>query len=156
MANQQTNSDYEIGWLVGLLDGEGWFILAKAWRWQRKSNIYVPTCGFGITSEEIVKEAHRILNKLGVGHWIGKRNMSNPRWSDQWTLVIRGLRRCEQLLPLIKDRLIEKNKQANLLFDFIQYRKKLNNWDTYSEVEEKFYQESKRLNVKGKVSTTKG
>lgn len=156
MGNQQVNPDYEIGWLVGILDGEGWFILGKATNHPSKKIRYVPTVGVNSTDESIVKELSRILDKYQIGYWIKKREFKKKIWKDQWILVIRGFKRVKKILPLVKDKLICKSKPANLIFSFIKYRESLDYNEAYSKEEEKFYLEAKRLNQKGKTPTTKG
>lgn len=153
--NQQANPNYEIGWLVGIIDGEGWVILGKALNYPSKRYRYIPTVGINSTSPLIIGECHRILDKYNVGHWIQQSKIRNVKWKDQWVCVIRGYKRIKQILPIIKDRLIAKSQQANILYDFIQYREKLNNWDIYGEIEDNFYQEIKRLNRKGKPQRLK-
>jgi len=151
--NQQTNS-FRIGWIVGILEGEGWFILDKMWNWNKKWHIYKPMIGMNNTDETIIKQTDDILTEWKVGHHITKRNMKYP-WKDQWQLIIFGMKRCTSLLEIILPYMSAKKKQAQLLMDFIEYRETKTSHDRHGKVETAFYEKLKGLNRKGKVSTTK-
>lgn len=156
MGNQQAKPNFEIGWLVGIIDGEGWIMLAKAVNHPSGNIRYIPTIGVNATDKSMIDEMSRILDKHQVGHWIGKKEAQKKKWKDQWQLIIRGFKRSRKMLDLLGDSLIVKQDRADVLRKFIQFRSKLNNHDAYGEKEKQFFQELKRLNRRGKAPTTKG
>jgi len=149
MDNQQSKSLYELGWLVGMIEGEGWMILNRQLL-PSKNYRYVPVIGMNSTSKILADEMARILKSLDIGVWIGKRNFKNPKWSDQYVLNVRGFKRCKKLLKIINQFLLYKKVQGELLLDYINYRSRFTNKDSCGEIEENYYINFKMLNQKGK------
>jgi len=149
---QQTKSLFDIGWMVAILEGEGYFGLAKQLLPSHHYR-YKPTIGINNTSLKLIEQIEEILKKWQIGYWKSKRNFQYKK--DQFLIVIQGYKRGGKLLSIILPYLNAKKPQADILWNYIQYRKPLNNHDFCGEEEDSFYQRIKELNKKGKVSTTK-
>jgi len=153
MDNQQTNSLIDMGWLAGIIDGEGWLILNEKSQ-QRNGLSYAPVVGVNCTSQLMINKIQEICQKEGIGTWVGERHFSN-HWKNQYVINIRGMMRVEKLLRYIAPYLVLKQPQAELLLDFINYRKQKTVHDSYGTTEKAFRQKLQEMNRKGKVSTTK-
>jgi hypothetical protein len=153
MENQQAKSHFEMGWLAGIIDGEGWLILNEQ-KLPSKNVRMVPVIGVNCTSQLMIDEIQRICHKHNIGTWVGERKFDN-HWKDQFVINIRGQERAKKLLDLIGHRLILKSPQAALLLRFIEYRQAKTVHDPYGEAEQAFRRELQKLNQKGKASTTK-
>ena len=149
MDNPQSKSLYELGWLVGMIEGEGWMILAKQLL-PSKNYRYVPVIGMNSTSKILADEMARILKSMDVGVWIGKRNSTNPKWADQYMLNVRGFKRCKKLLDIINKYLLHKKEQGKLILDYIEYRSQFNNQKSCGQIEEEYKLRLQKLNQKGK------
>jgi hypothetical protein len=149
MDNQQPKSLYELGWLVGMIEGEGWIILNRQ---LTKSNNYkyVPVIGMNSTSKILADEMSRIIKSMDVGVWEGFRKSKNAKWADQVVLNVRGFKRCKKLLDIIYPHLLLKKEQAKLILDYIEYRSQFTHKESCGDVENKFWEILHKLNEKGK------
>lgn len=152
--NPQTNTYYDIGWIVGIIEGEGWMIFNRQLQ-PSKSYRYVPVIGMNTTSEEILRKYINILKKWDIGVWVGKRRFLKTNNKDQWMTNVRGFKRCSKLIPILKPYLTAKKKQLDLLEQYILYRKQFNCKQSCGDIEEKMFQQMQSYNRRGKVSTTK-
>jgi len=153
--NQQAKSFFNLGWIVAILEGEGWFILNR--RKQRdKYYVYTPVIGLNSTSQKLINQLGEILKEWNVGYWTSKRKFLETKNKDQYVVNIRGFKRCSKLLEKIIPHLNEKKSQAELLKEFIDYRMQFynNRHNHCGEKEEEYRQKLQWLNRKGKASTT--
>lgn len=135
MGNQQPSlSDFDLGWLCGLIDGEGCIGL-----WSRggarasevKAGVRVAS-----TDKPTIEKLCEIYNKLEVTYHITyNKGKESKNTRGNWVVSIEGHKRVLKLLPLIKDRLICKTEQAKLVYEFSNRRD--NKWhrSPYDEVE---------------------
>lgn len=151
--NSQTNTLFDLGWVVGIFEGEGWVVLNK--QLLPSGNYrYVPVIGMNNTSQEVVDRYVDIMKKNNVGVWVGKRRFLETKNKDQWTTNIRGFERCKKWIELFLEHIHHKKSQLELIREYIKYREKLTVHDKTGEIEENMYLKLKKLNQKGKVSTT--
>lgn len=145
--NQQVKSLFDIGWISAMIDGEGWLIFNKQ-KLPSQNYRYVPVIGINNTSLKLVDKMCEILDEWQIGYWRGKRNFKNPRWKRQYIIRISGFKRCMKLLPLLEEYLVDKNEQAKLLREFIEYRLSLPNihFNKCGEKEEAYRQRLQQLN----------
>lgn len=153
MDNQQANTYFKIGWITGILEGEGWFILNR--QLLPSGNYrYVPVIGMNNTSEEVVQRYANILKEWDIGIWIGKRKFLETKNKDQWITNVRGFQRCKKFISVIKPYLQHKIRQLELLEEYIEHRNGLGKDDPCGAYEESIFKKVQELNRKGKASTT--
>jgi len=131
MDNQQANvTDLEIGWVVGLVDGEGSFFLNgrnhQGNRPHTKKYQISPFVHITNQSVPILNKLTDILDRLGLAYYVQwqestRRNGEFTRYS--WILWIAGFKRIERFLNIFQPYIIGKSKQADILRDFINSRK---------------------------------
>jgi hypothetical protein len=151
--NSQANTFFEKGWVVGIFEGEGWVVLNKQLL-PSKNYRYVPVIGMNNTSQEVIDRYIEILKKNNIGVWVGKRRFLETNNKDQWVTNVNGFQRCKKWIDLFLEDIHHKKSQLELLKKYIQFREKLNNSNACGETEEQIYLEIKKLNQKGKASTT--
>lgn len=153
MDNPQAKTYFNLGWIVGVIESEGWVILNKQLL-PSKNYRYIPVIGMNTTSEVIVKKYTDILQDWGVGVWVGKKRFLDTKNKDQWATNVRGFKRCAKLINIIKPYIQLKIKQLELVEELINYRSKLGKFDKCGDVEERIKSNIQALNKKGKASTT--
>jgi hypothetical protein len=121
MDNQQPSiSAFEFGWFCGIIDGEGCIGL-----WSRdgdRKNEYKPGLRVANTSQPIIKAFCSVLDRLEVSYHITHYKPRKETQKEYWNISIEGFKRLTKLLPVIKDCLVEKKEQANLVWEWVQSR----------------------------------
>jgi len=126
---QQTATDMEIGWLSGMIEGEGSICLQIHRRKKRNQVLRVtPRIIITNTDQKLIEGCVRILEKLNIGKWVRHTRPNNvglvKHPSKNITYVhISGLRRMQRLLKYITNCLCgEKRERAEILQKFINGR----------------------------------
>lgn len=141
-------NDFEKGWVAGVIDSEGWLIFTKGFHKDGKGNTYSPVLGISTTSKEFMFNFQKIIG--GKGKIQIKTQNGNRK--TQYRLVIKKQADLLEVLDEIKNYLIIKNKQAELLLKFLKSRLELGNFRKqmcYTEEELAAIKQVKKLNKKG-------
>ena len=121
-----------VGWLAGIIDGEGTVSLTISRRANRSQMIRVqPKVSIANTDMGIIDRCLKALHQIGVGHY--QRNERRPaghvlgvpvsKFKPVTTLEISGLKRVKTLLGAVRPYLAgEKANRADLLLKFISGR----------------------------------
>ena len=121
MDNQQLSlSEFDLGWMIGIIDGEGCIGL-----WSRggeRKHTFKPGLRMSNTSKVLIDKFTGMLDIIECPYHIIYYKPRNERSKEYWTVSIEGFKRLTKILPLIKDRLVEKNQQANLVWEWVQSR----------------------------------
>ena len=121
MDNQQLSlSDFDLGWMVGIIDGEGCIGL-----WSRggeRKHTFKPGLRMANTSKAIIDKFTGMLDTLGCPYHTVYYKPRNERSKEYWTVSIEGFKRLPKILPLIKDLLVEKHQQASLVLEWVESR----------------------------------
>jgi hypothetical protein len=108
-------TQFELGWLAGIIDGEGSITVCK------RGPTYVPTIKMSNTSKVLVEKYCEILDRLGITHkCYGKQTKGNRKY--QWEVCIDGRPRVYKALSIVQDLLIAKQKQAIKVGEWIESR----------------------------------
>lgn len=113
MGNQQV-TDFEFGWLSGIIDGEGCFTMSKGSR--GSYNV-----GFKLvnTNLEIISKFCEILRKLRIEYHIYDAHRSgNQRPAKR--VEINGPEKLRKALEILLPYLMAKKEQAILLSEYLQ------------------------------------
>ncbi|RLF66126.1 MAG: hypothetical protein DRN30_02720 [Thermoplasmata archaeon] len=129
MENEKA-SPFEIGWLAGIIDGEGCFTIRLL---KRKTKYYgvrirvEPRLSIVNTNEEMINKIISIFEKIGIKKY-GKNLRKRKEAKDQIVVTIytTGLKK---LLPLIKDICIKKG-EIEIIEEVIKFQeeKKRGKW----------------------------
>jgi len=132
-------SDVEVGYISGILDGEGAIMLHK-YKWKGGVNIY-PQIQIANTSQELIKWLRGSMN---IGKIKVKRQRSH--YKPLYILYIFKQKDIEQFLEFILPFLRVKRDLAKKVLEFCKLRlSKPRGVKTHSPKEEKLYEEVKRL-----------
>ena len=108
-------TQFELGWLAGIIDGEGSITVCK------RGPTYVPTIKMANTSKVLVEKYCEILDGLDISHkCYGKQKNGNCKY--QWEVCIDGRPRVHKALSIVQNLLIAKQKQATKVGEWIESR----------------------------------
>lgn len=120
MGNQQeTVSAFDMGWLLGIADGEGCFCLFA----KRKGTwlSYEPTFKLVNTDNDIIEEFASILERLQLTYHIyDAHRIANQKAAKR--LEINGLKRVKRFLDIVTQYSFAKGGQAKLLLEYCNIR----------------------------------
>lgn len=131
---QQTLSDAELGWLAGILDGEGSILLFFGVRKHGKLNNVSPQVILGNTEQVMIEAYVKLVKKMGAGVHVCTRQpkaggipgMTAARASKYKLLYVAssvGFQRvCNLLRPVIPYLVTSKKQRAELILRFIDQR----------------------------------
>lgn len=116
----------EIGWLAGIVDGEGSIGLkrGKDKREGRTPMTYTPFIQITNCDFILLSEVKRILNQANIHFyfWDGREKQRNEKWADSGNIAIGCLQECIKFLELMIPYLIAKKERAIILLEFCQER----------------------------------
>ena len=123
-------TEAEIGWLAGILDGEGSIILSNTKvpvskeRYQHAERIqYAPKITMVNTDPELIAKYVKLLDKLGVGCGVYEKNSVNRLGNkQQWQVMVSRMKSVKIFLDLLLPHLTCKKAKAELLLRFINLR----------------------------------
>lgn len=121
MGNQQPSyTDIELGWLCGIIDGEGCVYIYRRGgkRVDYKAGIRIAMCCF-----DTIERISELLYRMEIPHYVTayKGNKKKNR-SPHKALVIEGQKRLLKVLPIITPHLITKKGQAAVVWQFCKER----------------------------------
>lgn len=135
----------EIGYLCGLMDGEGTFTISKSNKRKNGKHNLHPYFQMSMRDLPTIDRAAGIIRELGIGCYVYHKGKGATH-----VLHCGGYKRLSQLLPIVIPYLVEKKERADLVLSYVQRRKDLPRNTPYSVHD---YQDQRRmaeLNVKPK------
>jgi len=120
MDNPQV-TDFELGWLIGIFDGEGCFGLYENRSWGSKYLYYIPSIFLVNTKDEIINKAADILRKLDIPFYISVMTRAKNQKSAK-RLNINGFKRVAKFVNILAKYFECRADQVNCLVDFIALR----------------------------------
>lgn len=149
MGNQQERLTAQVR-LAMLYDTEGYITMAVTKRGPNRNLSLVPLIAVSNTSVTLVEWAASALEYLGVGRYVQWNKPHGIGKLAQGRVTVQGLLRVQDLLPNIRPYLIVKQKQADLLHEFIGSRLAAGPKDSYTDRELDIANQIRSLNTKGK------
>lgn len=133
----------ELAYLAGIIDGEGNISIVK------RSTYFVPVIAITNTNETLILHLKALLEANNVGFSLsyadrGERTNSKPAWTFQ----IAGKARVKKLLDLVKDYLVAKRPQADLVY---RWSSKAERRRTLSVLDFEMLSDIRSLNKRGRV-----
>jgi hypothetical protein len=127
-------SEAEMGWLAGIIDGEGTIVLFVGFRKGGKLNTASPQVIIGNTEKVMIEKVADIYGRLGVGvhiyHHEPKSACGVPgrvlsKYKTMYHASVVGFQRTQKLLTVISPYLITvKRQKAEAVLRFIEQRGK--------------------------------
>lgn len=114
--NQQERLHFYIGYLLGIMDGEGSFQLGKDGKGH-----YVPEITIANTNEEIVRLVVECFRQIGFPVYIWKAN-GRENHKPVYRMMVKGIRRVNRVLEYLLKYEFAKKDRAKILKEFCEYR----------------------------------
>ena len=135
-------SQLELGWLAGIIDGEGSVTIVK------RGQSFVPVIKMANTSKKLIGKYCEILDKLEISYQCyGRQKQGNRKY--QWEVCVEGRPRVLKMLHFIQDLLVAKQTQAVKVNQWIESRG-LNLRGSYTEEQLQIITDVRKLNGRGK------
>jgi hypothetical protein len=135
-------TQFELGWLAGIIDGEGSITVCK------RGPTYVPTLKMSNTSKILIEKYCDILDRLDISYkCYGAQKEGNRKY--QWTVCVDGRPRVYKALNAIQDLLVAKQKQAAKVAEWIESRG-LDLRGAYTEQQLTIINDIRKLNGRGR------
>jgi len=153
IGNQQA-TDIELGWLAGIIDGEGYIGFSRQNTKKVRSirpDIQVVNC-----DPDVILKTRKILNMIGINPYIRERvhNKKQVQWSRNYILQISKFSHVKKLIDTIGHLLTgEKNKRAKLMIELVNSRITKTKHDRYDDYElslvDKYFTTMKGIKIRG-------
>jgi len=162
MDNQQERSNFNKGWLAGVIDSDGCLQLVKQTYKKRngsgeKTCHYRPQIVFHNTNLVYMTHVAYILRKHNIAFYVEDRNeYKNFGTRDKRPYVritIYGFKRCKKFFDNTGIQLIGKAVQQKIMLDYIDYRLSLKYGSPVTEKDVEYYEKMKKANhqFKGEI-----
>lgn len=156
--NQQA-TDMELGWLAGIIDGEGYIGFSRQNAKKVRSirpDIQIVNC-----DPDVILKTRRILNLIGINPYIRERVHNKKNWSRNYILQMSKFSHVKKLIDTIGHLLTgEKAKRAKLMIELVNSRITKTKRDWYTEYElslvDKYFTELKGIKTRGNTHNLRG
>lgn len=133
MGNQQA-TDAEIGWLAGIIDGEGHIGLSN----QNSKKVRSVRVDLQIvnTDNKLIEKLVNILRKLGVNPYIRDRVHVKSTWNTNTIVTVGKFAQIKRILDIVKPHLTGfKSEKAEIVLALLESRMKKTRFDKYDDYE---------------------
>lgn len=143
---------FDLGWLIGVIDSDGSYVLSKQYHHRSKVLYFFPSIEITNDSEELIFNCDRIIKEqFKVGAYISPRLRKNGKTG--YKISLRGMKRLYKSLPLIAAYEVAKKKQADLLLEYVTNRMTINRGTPVSDRDVDIAIELRELNTsKNKIT----
>lgn len=159
MENPQERLPLEIGYLLGLIDGEGSYQLTVDYGHNRK-RYFTPQTSIFNSDPRIIAKCVSILKQLDIAFHVWTPKLTKGK-SPVTRIVVHGIKRNKKLLDILTKYDHGKLERAKVLLEFIDRRLSIpqkelfNGKETYSDIEyelkNKLSQMNKEYNTRGRI-----
>ena len=133
----ETISKGEVGWLAGVIEGEGCITICTATNYNKTDGKYLfPLITITNTDPRLIKKVSEILYKLGaIYHYqLNMRNNMTGMARPTIKISVKGMGSCRKVIKMVYSELTCKIEQADTMLEFINHRKgKLSNNGSYKK-----------------------
>jgi hypothetical protein len=152
IGNPQERLHFNIGYLIGIIDGEGAYQLGP------DKIYYSPVITINNTDDKIIKLTTEALTLLGIPYHVWKPKLFGKERRYYARILIKGIKNVKLATDIILKYPSAKNERAQLLNDFCNHRLLIakghgskNQFKTkYSNIEIQFKERLRELNSKYK------
>jgi hypothetical protein len=117
MDNQQERLAFDIGWVVGIIEGEGSILLTK------KPRGMYPSIQIGNCNQGVIDRLVRILNQVGVGCYVTPSPSVTKGGRLFKRVDVGGFKRLQKFFEVVKlDYFEGKWHEAYLLVEYLKIR----------------------------------
>lgn len=113
-------NDIELGWLVGIIDGEGSIGITRSK--QKGRYIYTAQIQMANCDLRIMEKYRDLINSLGMSKKMQCECYTRKQWQPQYYINIQRQRDVKLLLETVIDHLVGKREQAEIVLEFVNKR----------------------------------
>lgn len=121
MDNPQERQFFDIGWLVGIIDGEGSFMIFRM-KQPNGSICFQPMINISNTNSKIIEKAQNVIKQLGLACHVQYKVKKSVKNKSYWSLNITGLKRTHAFLTKMLSHLECRYPQASTLKRYTDLR----------------------------------
>ena len=151
IGNQQA-TDFEIGWLAGIYDGEGYIGFSRQWTKRGNSirtDIQLVNC-----DPDVILKTKKILNMIGINPYVRERIHDKSKWSRNYFLQFSRFSHIKKFIDTVGHLLTgEKRKRAELMIKLVNSRIPKTRGDRYSADElamvDEYFTMMKNVKIRG-------
>jgi hypothetical protein len=154
IGNQQERLFFNIGYLIGIIDGEGCYQFGKKYEYKGYS-IYAPRITIFNNNIHIIEQTIRILKELDITHNLWKTKMHGKDKSQGYRIEIAEVKRVKKFTDLILKYPSGKHERAKLLNDYCNFRLSIP-WGkrkSYVAEEKVFFDKLREMNLQFRKGT---
>jgi len=150
MGNQQERLFLDIGYILGMIDGEGAIQISPKYKY-KEYTVYAPRISIYNNNPYIIQQTINALKNLDINFAIYTPKLHGGENRVCYRIYVEGLKRCKKLTDVLLQFPSGKKERLQLLNNFCNYRlsftknKKEN--ETYSEKVEEFRKQLMLLNT---------
>lgn len=126
MGNPQERLHFKIGYILGIVDGEGCYQLES----DGKGHFY-PSLTISNTDDKIIQQTISYLKDLGIECWSWSPKNYGRETRSYQRIYVKGLRRLKKYLDIFTNYPHAKLERALLLKEFCELRLKIPNKQLY-------------------------
>jgi len=115
-------TDFDIGWLAGIVDGEGTITLSPTHRYDRKHISYSATIQISTTSTQVAHKAIYLLKDMGLDPALCIVNREKEGYKEAYLVRLTNKYEIERCIHTIKNHLSGKQEQAFWMIEFFKQR----------------------------------
>lgn len=120
------NQLFDLGWLIGVINSDGSYILSKQYHHKSKVLYFFPSIEISNDSEILIANCDRIIKEqFKVGVYINSR-VRKKTGKIGYKASLRGMKRLYKSLPIIAKHEVAKKEQAELLLEYVNNRMTIN------------------------------
>ena len=135
----------DIGWLVGILDGEGCFSLQKTSGWKgTKYPSSSPLIQITNTNPLIILKASKIIRELGLASRVYLQKQKECRLC--YRIVVIGMKRVQRFLEFMLPYMECRREQAETLMKYVESRLSKGIREPYNQYEQELSDTLAKLN----------
>lgn len=144
---------FDIGWLIGAINSDGCYVLAKQYHHKSKVLYFFPSIEIANDNEVFIANCDRIIKEyFGVGIYINSR-IRKKTGKIGYKASLRGMKRLYKTLPTIVEYEIAKKRQAELLLEYVNNRMTVNRGTPVTDRDVDIAIELRKLNASHDIIT---
>jgi len=144
MGNQQERLLFKIGYLIGIIDGEGSCQFGYKYLY-KGCKVFTPKITIYNTNPAIILQTKTFLDELGFSYYCYATKMHGKEQWLGWRVELIGLKRIKELTDLLLPYPSGKKERLQVLNDFCTYRLSKNK-EKYAEEDQKYFIKLRDLN----------
>lgn len=120
--DNQAGNQFELGWIIGAIDGEGTITMNKG---NKSGTYFKPSIQVANTDEAFIIRMAECLDRLDIPYFIGSQfpSLRGIKYRKVWSLCIQGYKRVQRALTILRPELFAtKSKQARLVSELVNRR----------------------------------